>query len=102
MGIYRYGRDLEALTLERHTRSPDAPRSDTMWKQLHASGAGLHHPEPRADRFLDFFVLVLQQRQSIRDVVPLSLGLTTRESGCELVCELLGVLVLYYVSVVGR
>ncbi len=37
---------------------------------------------------------MLQERQGVSDVVPLPLTITTAESGGQLICELLGMLVL--------
>ena len=38
---------------------------------------------------------MLEQAQSISNITPLSLSLTSSQSGGEFVCELLGVLVLF-------
>ena len=58
------------------------------------SSGGRNKPEACADRFLDFFVLMLQERKCIRDVIPLSLRFAARKPGCKLVGKLFGMFVL--------
>ena len=58
------------------------------------SSSGLNKPEPCTDRFLDFFVLMLQERKCIRDVIPLSFRFAARKPGCKLVGKLFGMFVL--------
>ena len=58
------------------------------------SCCSLNDPETCTDRLLDFFVLVLQQRERIGDVVPLPFGFAACKPGGKLVRKLFGVFVL--------
>ena len=57
----------------------DLPRIDIY------SGGGLYNAEAGTDSLLDIFVLVLQQRERVGDIVPLPLALASSQSRCELV-----------------
>ena len=63
------------------------------------SCSSLNEPEARADSLLDLFVLVLQKRERISHLVPLSFGFTARKPRCKLVGKLFGMFVLWKISV---
>ena len=54
----------------------------------------LHHLKPLRHYLGDLLVLVWQQAQSKRDVVPLSLCLAPGQSCSQLLCELFGMFIL--------
>lgn len=51
--------------------------------------------EASVDRLFDILVLVLKQREGVRNVLPLPFCLATFETRGEFVCELARMLVLY-------
>ena len=53
-----------------------------------------HNLEPLGHQLANILILVLQQSQRKRDIVPLALGVTPRQPRGQLVRQLLGVLVL--------
>lgn len=58
------------------------------------SSSCLHESESYAQCLLDFFIFVMQKRERISNVVPLSLVLATCKSSCKFISQLLRVLVL--------
>jgi len=58
------------------------------------SSTGLHDSKATSNQLRDLLILVLKQTESVSNIVPLPLSLTSRQSSSKLVCELLGVFVL--------
>lgn len=58
------------------------------------SCCALNNLEASCHHFGNLFVLMLQQTNGISNIVPLSLSLTSCESCCQFICELLRMFVL--------
>ena len=58
------------------------------------SSSCLNDPKPRTKGLLDLFIFVLQKRERVRYIIPLSLGIATGKPSCEFVGELFGMFVL--------
>ena len=57
--------------------------------------SSLHKLEPLRHQLRNILILMLQQPQRKRDIVPLALGITPRQPRGELVGQLLGVFILH-------
>jgi hypothetical protein len=62
------------------------------------SSCRLNNLEPLGNHFLDFLVFVLEEAQSVCNVIPCPLAFSSRQPSSKFVGELFSVFVLFYVS----
>lgn len=79
----------ESPSARRLTTDPLTPQS------TRALSSSRHHLEPLRHQLRNVLILVLQQPQRKRDIVPLALGITPRQPRRQLVRQLLRMLVLF-------
>lgn len=73
-----------------------APCNDIRQPSSPTSSSGLNKLEPFRHQLRDVLVLVLQQPQRKRHIIPLPLCITTRETRSEFLGQLLGVFILFH------
>lgn len=75
-------------------QAPNASQHTLHQRTTHSSSSW-HHLEPLRHQLRDVLILVLQQPQRERDIIPLALGITPRQPRGQLIRQLLRVLVLF-------